>query len=431
MNALPPRCGRAKPTGRFRLLLALLGCGGLFAGENGRAQSWGSLGSENAAEALARAIQNEPYSQIYGPLRVRAGAGVSVNYTDNVLLQSTKGRHHDRTPGFAGRFMAHQQTQHAQAVPGPVLPVVLKNPVLNADAPLVNPGSELAFNFFVGDFHIQVHERFSYQKSLFFNSIATENMPFYNVHDVGLFSQLNNDAGVDVTYNLHKAVLSAGYNHEDFDTSTSLFEYLNRASEQLTASASYALGDHLQTGLEARGSFNDYYRETILNDNWRARGGAFVDVTLWHGLSLRAGGGYDTADYDATALPNCDYASYYAYARIRQDTRLFSHALDVGRDNVLGFNANNLRMAHARYSISSPIVSHVDLGAFASVNAGEEYGGVYDERFTYYGAGFGVGYVLAKHWRTNLAYEFESKHSDLALESFQRNRVTLGIDWSF
>src|SRR5439155_14718795 len=103
----------------------------------------------------------------------------------------------------------------------------LKNRALNADAPLVNPGSELAFNVFAGDFHFQLRERFSYQESLFFNSFSGDNTRFYNFNDVGTFSRLNNEAGLDVDWDLNKVVMSAGYNHENFISTTSAFDYLN------------------------------------------------------------------------------------------------------------------------------------------------------------------------------------------------------------
>ena len=185
------------------------------------------------------------------------------------------------------------------------------------------------------------------------------------------------------------------------------------------------------TGLEAQASLHNYERETILNDNWRARGGPFVEVNPQEKISLRAGGGFDTARYEDTVLNNSDYETYYAYARIRQETRLFAHTLTAGREQVLGDNANNLRTTYVRYSISSPVITHVDLGADLSVNFAEEFGGTFEEDFTYYGAGFRIGYQFHKFWRADLGYEFRLKESNLALRDFHRNRVTLAATYSF
>ncbi|MBU6411434.1 MAG: hypothetical protein KGR98_13705, partial [Verrucomicrobia bacterium] len=224
-----------------------------------------------------------------------------------------------------------------------------------------------------------------------------------------------------------------GYNHENFISKTAAFDYLDRASEWFTANAGYFLGDHVQAGVEGRGSLHHYDQETVLNDNWRARVGPFVEAKLPEKVTLRAGGGYDTARFDEVGPANSDYDSYYAYARVSQDTRLFTHSIEVGRKLLLGDNANNLKTVYARYSISSPIVRHVDLGAHVSVNVAEEYGGPsgFDEKFTYYGGGLSVGYQFAKHWRADLGYEFLLKESDLALRDFHRNQVGLDVAWSF
>src|ERR1700723_768424 len=92
--------------------------------------------------------------------------------------------------------------------------------------------------------------------------------------------------------------------------STSQFDYLTRSSEWFTASAGYMLGDHLQTGLEGKASLHVYDQQTILNNNWRGRVGPFVEATFPEKITLRAGGGYDTATYGAVASGNSDYASY-------------------------------------------------------------------------------------------------------------------------
>ena len=95
-----------------------------------------------------------------------------------------------------------------------------------------------------------------------------------------MFKRLDNHAGVDATWDLEKAVLTAGYNHETFTSPTSGFEYLNRQSEWFTASAGYKLGDHVVAGTEGQASLHHYNEETVMTDNWRGRAGPFAEVTL-------------------------------------------------------------------------------------------------------------------------------------------------------
>lgn len=430
---LSRRTTEFKQSGKqVRLLLAVLSCGGMLAAESGYAQGRTSLAGEAAAEALKESIEAQPYNLQYGPVRLRVGASLGVNYTDNVFY-SYDGEDDVmiRPEATLDALWPVTELNTLALSLGLSYEWYLENNVLNGDAPLINPGSELAFNVYVGDFHIQVHDRFLYQESLFYNSLEGGGQPFYNFNDVGTFARLDNNAGLLVTWDLNKVVLTAGYDHENFIPYTASYEYMERASEWFTSSASFFLGDHLQTGVEGAASLHDYNQETVLNDNWRGRIGPFVEATYLEGVTIRAGGGYDTAQYDAAADPNSDYASYYWYARIGQETRLFTHSLQAGREYRLGDNANNLETTYVRYAIDSPVVANVELGANASINFADEFGGSFEEEFTYYEAGVGVGWLFHRDWRTDLRYSFRYKNSDLPLRDYRRNQVTLAVAWSF
>jgi hypothetical protein len=143
------------------------------------------------------------------------------------------------------------------------------------------------------------------------------------------------------------------------------------------------------------------------------------------------GAGYDTAEYDEAKVPGSSFHTYYAYGRLEQELRLFKHSLAAGHEHFLGDNANNLKTTYVRYSIESPIFEHVDLGANLAVHFAKEFGGSFEEDFTFYRAGFKVGYQIHKYWRTEIRYEFMKKDSDLPLRDFDRNRVSLSLEFVF
>jgi hypothetical protein len=397
-----------------------------------QAQPQDSLAGEAAAQALKRAIDSEQSNLRLGPAKFQIGASVGASYTDNVFYSHNQKEDFLINPEVTlGALWPISDLNTMRLSLGLGYEWYLKNHVLNSDAPLVNPGSELEFNLFVGDFRIRPHERFSYQESLFFNSLFGDNARFYNLNNIGTFARLDNQVGVDVDWDLNKVVLSAGYNHEDFDSYTAAFDYLSRASEWFTASASFALGDKAHAGLESQASLHHYASQTILNDNWRVRGGPFAEAELLSKVTLRGGGGFDTAQYDSPAADNNNFQTYYAYARIRQELRLFSHSLKAGHENLLGENANNMRTTYVRYSITSPVVAHLELEGNLSVNFAREFGGAFDEKFTYYGAGFRVEYPFHKNLTAGLSYEFRLKESNLPLRDFDRNRVTVQVIYTF
>ncbi|MBU6400761.1 MAG: hypothetical protein KGS61_10610 [Verrucomicrobia bacterium] len=418
--------------GRSRLLLTLISSGALCAGRTAYAQVRDSLAGESAAEALKKSMSAEDYNLRYGPVLLKTGASLGLNYTDNAFYSHTPKQDFmiDPEATLDGLWQITELNSLRLSL-GLSYERYLENQILNSDVPLVNPGSELAFNVFVGDFRIRLHERFSYQEDLFFNSLFGNDASFYNLNNVGIFARLDNQVGFDADWDLNKVVLSVGYNHEDFDTSTAPLEYLNRQSDWFTASASFDLGDKAKAGVEDQAGLHSYHHETVLNDNWRNRAGPFVEVTLPQKITMRAGGGLDLARYVATGFNNNDYTTYYGYARISQETRFFSHSLAAGREHLLGDLANNLRTTYVRYSIDSPILRNLDLGANLSFNQGEEFGGAYDEKFTYYAAGLHVGYQFHKYWRADLTYEFRRKESNVPLLPFYRDVVSLTASYSF
>jgi hypothetical protein len=421
--------GRRGKTGS---LLAVVIPVWMLSGEPSEAQPQDSLAGEAAAQALKRAIDSEQSNLRLGPVKFQVGASVGASYTDNVFYSHNQKEDFLINPEITlGALWPISELNTMRLSLGLGYEWYLKNHVLNSDAPLVNPGSELEFNLFVGDFRIKPHERFSYQESLFFNSLFGDNARFYNLNNVGTFARLDNQVGVDVDWDLNKVVLSAGYNHEDFDSYTAAFDYLSRASEWFTGNASFALGDKAHAGLETQASLHHYASQTTLNDNWRVRGGPYAEAELLSKITLRGGGGFDTAQYDAPAADNNNFQTYYAYARIRQELRLFSHSLKAGREHMLGENANNMRTTYVRYSITSPLVAHLELEGNLSVNFAREFGGAFDEKFTYYGAGFRVEYPFHKNLTAGLSYEFRLKESNLPLRDFDRNRVTVQVIYTF
>jgi hypothetical protein len=394
------------------------------------------MAGEKAAQAQKESAQAEArqYPIHLGPLGLKMSADMRASYTDNVFYtQTNRAEDYLLNPNLdLGASLQVSELNTLVLSLGVGYEYYLNHKSLNGDAPLVHPGSELAFNVFVGDVHLRFHDRFSYEESLFFNTYTGERESFFNFNNVGVFKRLDNRTGLDVYWSPRHFLLSAGYEHEYFDSSTSEFEYLNRSSEWFTASAGYFPGDHVQVGLEGRYSLHDYKEETVLNDNWRARGGPFVELTLPQNLSLRGGGGFETARYDEEARGS-DLNTYYLYGQIRQRTRFFTHTLEGGRELELGENANNMRSIYARYSIASPIIAHVRLTGHAAVNVAEESGGPsgFDEKFTYYTAGAKATWFFSKHWHAEAGYEFKLKESDLSLRDFTRNQVTIGAGWNF
>jgi hypothetical protein len=429
------RDGRIGVGAALKPVMLLLGCSVPFLALVSQAQERSSLAGEKAAENLKAANEAEAksYNLHYGPVDFRLGGGVLFGYTDNVFYSETNRQDDfmiDPHVDFTG-FMRVSEINALRLSVDVGYEYYLNNHVLNADAPMVNPNTEMSFNIFVSNFHIQLHEKFSYLETLFINTSPSQSLLFNFNNVSGTFVRWDNLAGFNMDWDLDRVIITASYDHETFQSSTADFEYLNRSSELMTGSAGLLLGDHFKVGPEIRASWNDYDSETTLNDNWRTKVGPFMEAQLPWNITLRAGGGNDSAAFDHAGAAS-DLETYYAYGTASQETRVFKHSLSAGRESSLGDNANNLEDIYVRYAISTPIMEHVDLGADGAVHIDKEYGGAggFSEDYTYYVAGLRAGYQLHKYWRADVGYEYLLKDSNLPERTFHRNQVTVGLTFS-
>ena len=132
----------------------------------------------------------------------------------------------------------------------------------NTNGVLIQPGSQLAFDIFVGDFRINIHDRPSLQQ----DPIAQ--LALSNVVDYGRFE---NVAGVSVLWDLNKALLTVGYDHYTYISTTEMFDYLNRNAEMFSGSMSFSVASTTSVGVEGYAVFT-YFDDDVLNDSIPIRG---------------------------------------------------------------------------------------------------------------------------------------------------------------
>src|SRR6266481_3817424 len=191
-------------------------------------------------------IEHIPYNLLLGPVRFRFSATFGVEYNDNINL-SDEGTAVIVTP--TGPVLLRSQKED-DVILRPAInldaiwPITQLNTLRldlglgysiyaqhsNADTNgvLISPGSELAFDIFVGDFRINIHDRPSLQQDPITEGQVS------NTFDYGRFE---NTGGVSVLWDLNKILLTLGYDHYTYISTTSAFDYLNRNAEELTGTA--------------------------------------------------------------------------------------------------------------------------------------------------------------------------------------------------
>src|SRR5450755_4376841 len=166
-----------------------------------------SLAGEEASEARRQSIDKIPYNLELGPMKLRFSATIGVEYNDNINLAE------DATallPIVTGPVLVTTQLQsdfiiRPQVNVNALWPITQLNTLkldvgigyafymdhssYNTNGVRINPGSQIAFDIFVGDFRINLHDRFSLEQ----DPVAEATLS--NVADYGRFQ---NTAGLSV-----------------------------------------------------------------------------------------------------------------------------------------------------------------------------------------------------------------------------------------
>ncbi|HVF70531.1 MAG TPA: hypothetical protein VM940_02885 [Chthoniobacterales bacterium] len=310
----------------------------------------------------------------------------------------------------------------------------------NTNGVLLTPASQLAFDIYVGDFRINLHDRFSLQQ----DPIAEAALS--NVVDYGRFE---NTVGVSVLWDLNQAVVTLGYDHYTFISTTSDFEYLDRNADILSGSIGFTPNSVMTVGLE--GSFiNTYYDQNVLNDSRTYTAGAFVETQLTNYLKLRVAGGYQAIEFDSGGLVNDphDLSDYYANALLSHRVNaVLTQNLAVGHETQLGVNSNYVKLNYVRHTTTWNIFYRTLLSTELFYEDADDSGGngilfqpipgipninpFVAEHIHRYGGALTLGYQLSPHVTLGFRYQYTQKDSDQPLRDYRQNRIAVDGTYSF
>ena len=442
-----------------RLALALLVCL-LFSAGIGRAQDAvrPSLAGEAAAEARRQQIDKIPYNLQLGPMKFRFSATMGIEYNDNINLAEDGSYLFPSLPTPIlittepqGSIILRPQINVNALWPitqlntfkidlGLGYAFYLDHSSYNTNAILVSPGSQLAFDIFVGDFRINIHDRFSVQQD------PISEISLSNVADYGRFE---NTVGVSVLWDLNQAVVTAGYDHYNFIALNDDFEYLDRNADIFSGSIGFTPSATMTVGLE--GSVVDtYYDMNVLNDSWSYSAGLFLETQLSSNLKVRIAGGYQAIDFDNTGIVNDAHNLDDYYANLILSHRLnsvFSHNLAIGHESQLGVNSNYVRLNYVRHTSNWNLFYHTLFTTELFYEDAEDSGGMgilflpipgvpninpfVAEHAHRYGGALSLGYQLTPHVTLGFRYQYTQKDSDQPLRDYRQNRVSIDGTYSF
>ena len=207
-----------------------------------------SLAGQEASDAREQDVSRIPYNLLLGPVRFRVGATVGVEYNDNInyaddgsavvltplgptVIRSSPQDDVIVTPNLTlDAIWPITQLNTLRLDLGIGYAFYLDHSSNDTDYILIAPKSQIAFDIFVSDFRINIHDRMLLQQD------PIQEGALSNVVNYGRFE---NTAGLSVLWDLNKLLLQVGYDHYNFVSTTNRFDYLNRNSEIVQGSAAF------------------------------------------------------------------------------------------------------------------------------------------------------------------------------------------------
>jgi len=423
-------CSRDRPARRIALVFLLPF---LCAGSVARSQDIvrPSLAGEAAAEARRQDIEHIPYNLLMGPIRFRVSATLGVEFNDNINLAEVNTQQDViiRPQVNVNAIWPVTQLNTLRLDLGLGYAFYLDHSNADTNGVLIAPGSQLAFDIFIGDFRINFHERPSLQQ----DPIAE--LALSNVVDYGRFE---NTVGVSVLWDLNKAVVTLGYDHYTYISTTSTFNYLDRNAEEFSGNVDVAVSSTTNVGLESYAVFN-YYDQNVLNDSIDYAIGAFVETQLTNYLKVRVAGGYQWISFANGGVvstgpfhDSSKLSDYYANILISHRINpAIVQSLSAGHESQLGVNSNYITLNYIRHTVSWNIIRNTLISTEFFYEDADESGGFINEHLHRFGGALAVGYQLTPHITLGLRYQYTQKDSDVPLRDYTQNRVSFDATYSF
>jgi hypothetical protein len=388
-----------------------------------------SLAGAQAAQGHAAALSTPGYYNIQvGPTFLRFGAGLGLEYNDNITI-GQNGQEGDFI--YSPSITAHllwpiTQIQSLNVTIGGGYSGYVEHPSMNR--PYITPDSEVAFNIYVGDFVINLHDRFS---------ITENSYQDPTVVGSGTYSAFQNAAGVSAIWDLNKVIVNFGYDYADTLELSGGQGQAGGTSDIFSTSAGYTLKPGMLLGVEAGAAVQQYSTVTTNNPytgatEWNV--GPFFQTPVTAHLVFRADAGYIVNSPDGSgALPSATaFNSYYGTISLTHRlNRFVQYSVSGGRSLSTTLFGGAVDSYTANLSANWKIFQKVSLTTSFVYIQGTQVGVAGGETFDQYGPDIRLGRGITKKLSSSLDYQHLDRSSNLPGRGYTLNVVSLNLAYQF
>ena len=384
-----------------------------------------SLSGQTISAQRQRDLKEQPHTVQWGDIKLRAAASLDGEWNDNVNVSHTNPQQ-----DFIIRPMvnldASWRVTELNALSfslGVGYEKYLKHDQYSRA--IITPGSLLAWDIFVKDVRINLHDWFYYQE---------DPTIWGGVSGTARFGGFYNTVGFLATWDLHDAVLSFGYDHFNFISSTSQYDYLTRSSDFLLARASFQVHPSATVGLEASGGPTTY-KESTLSPNVMYSFGPFADWKATEHIQLQARAGYYQYFFSDEGLDGggSDQSSYYLSLKLIHDLKWnIAYTLEGGRESFIGNQSSLTEQWYAAFYLNWGGLKNISVSSgFRYETATQSIGQIGDNYDRVY-ASLHLACPIKRKLTASLDYRYWLKNSDLtSANDYEQNRLLLQLAYRF
>lgn len=385
-----------------------------------------SLTSAEAAEARRKAATTlGHYNVKAGPTAWYLTGGLDIDYSDNIRYE---------TSAFAKSDFLIKPRFDVQMI-WPVTEQNSLNLRLGAgynfyatyseyDRYFITPGTELAFDLYVGKVWLSFHDRVS---------ITEDTYQDPTVVGVADLSRLYNELGFTAVWDLNKLIARFGYDHANYVNLGDVQGYYpDGQADMFFTSLGYLIQPRMTAGLEAGASVVSYDQSSFstFTEAFQWSTGVFFESQISQYMKGRASAGYSMMIPLEGPADGDDESGFYAQLGLTHRLNQYlDYVLNASKEVTFAFYGGSVDL----YTVQMFMNWHIMKDTLIDTRFLYEHGTrlySYSEVFDRYGPSIGFNRRITRHLLAGLRYTYYNRSSSTGWD-YAANIISLNLRYRF
>jgi hypothetical protein len=386
-----------------------------------------ALSADAAINAQTNAVVTpQPDSPRAGPVLLNVGPYLGVTFDDNINTSQDHPRSDTSIHAGLNLGFLWPATDNSKIQFDSQFGYVTYLAHTRSDSVEIAPNSALTWALSFDQGTLTFYDQFNYSEEV---------VTVPSVAGLNSLPRLDNTIGARAQWFPGQWQLEAGLSHDDFRSTSSSFDYLDRGSEYLSLRGAWRFAESTQAGLELSAGQTDY-RLSIQSDNTSYSIGPYANWNITEFLTANISGGPTIYRFDAAGgQPASTLVSYYFDFELRhQLTQFFSYQLAARQEVDLGFNRGNnyTKLLSFSDTMTWAATQYATLGLSITYQHGTQpFFFILKENFDRFGAAVNVSYRLTDRLGSGVSFSHWERTSNVPGNGYSDDSVSFQLNYNF